>query len=293
MKKSKKISTRLLKNFLKRYFVNSLYPYYLFLKTFKNFKKKTNAPKQYIKFSDNLDKINQNEFKQTSQNNEDGIIEHIFNIVPNNMHFVEIGFGYYEFNSMYLIKKGWNGKLIDIDNDEVIALKKNLLHYYPNSRVTVINTKISKDNINELTIEKSQNNWIDFFSLDIDSNDYWVLKSLDLSKVSVLCCEYNHWLGRERKLTIQYNEDFKFKDNGVWGASLLALSELLKSKEFSLIAVESSGTNAFYINNKYKDKFKILSPLKSFKTVGRFYNEKEKKSIFENVKQSKLIVDLN
>ena len=292
MKKSKKISTRLLNFFLKRFFAKSLYPYYLFFKTFKNFKKKTNTSKQYIKFSNNLDKINQNEFKLTSQNNEDGIIEHIFNVIPNNKRFIEIGFGYYEFNSMNLIKKGWTGKLIDIDRDEVIALKKNLNHYYQDSRVEVVNAKILKRNINELTIEKDKNNWIDFFSLDIDSNDYWVLESLDLSKVSVLCCEYNHWLGNNRKLTIKYNEDFKFVDNGIWGASLLALTELLKNKEFSLIAVESSGTNAFYINNKHKEKFEILSPLKSFKSVGRFYSEDKKKEIYRNVKQSKLFTEV-
>ena len=292
MKKSKKISTRLLNFFLKRFFAKSLYPYYLFFKTFKNFKKKTNTSKQYIKFSNNLDKINQNEFKLTSQNNEDGIIEHIFNIIPNNKKFIEIGFGYYEFNSLNLIKKGWTGKLIDIDRDEVIALKKNLNHYYQDSRVEVVNAKILKKNVNELTIEKDKNNWIDFFSLDIDSNDYWVLESLDLSKVSVLCCEYNHWLGNNRKLTIKYNEDFKFVDNGIWGASLLALTELLKNKEFSLIAVESSGTNAFYINNKHKEKFEILSPLKSFKSVGRFYSEDKKKEIYRNVKQSKLFTEV-
>ena len=163
MKKSKKISTRLLNFFLKRFFAKSLYPYYLFFKTFKNFKKKTNTSKQYIKFSNNLDKINQNEFKLTSQNNEDGIIEHIFNVIPNNKRFIEIGFGYYEFNSMNLIKKGWTGKLIDIDRDEVIALKKNLNHYYQDSRVEVVNAKILKKNVNELTIEKDKNNWIDFF----------------------------------------------------------------------------------------------------------------------------------
>ena len=292
MKKSKKISTRFLNFFFKRFFAKSIYPYYLFFKTFKNFKKKTNTSKQYIKFSNNLDKINQNEFKLTSQNNEDGIIEHIFNMIPNNKRFIEIGFGYYEFNSMNLIKKGWSGKLIDIDSDEVIALKKNLNHYYQNSRVEVVNAKILKRNINELTIEKDKNNWIDFFSLDIDSNDYWVLESLDLSKVSVLCCEYNHWLGNNRKLTIKYNEDFKFVDNGIWGASLLALTELLKNKEFSLVAVESSGTNAFYINNKHKEKFEILSPLKSFKSVGRFYSEDKKKEIYRNVKQSKLFTEV-
>tara|TARA_B110000967_G_scaffold66894_1_gene69168 strand:+ start:3592 stop:4473 length:882 start_codon:yes stop_codon:yes gene_type:complete len=292
MKKSKKLTTRLITNFLKSYFPNFIYPHYLFLKTFKNFKRKTTNPKQFDKFSNNLDQINQNEFKITSQNNEDGIIEYIFNIVPNNKHFVEIGFGYYEFNSLNLIKKGWEGKLIDTNIDEAIALKKNLTHYYPSVNVEVVNVKILKDNINKLIYNKEKKKWIDFFSLDIDSNDYWILKSVDLSQVSVLCCEYNHWLGKERKLTIPHNDDFKFVDNGIWGASLLAITELLKDKDFSLIAVESSGTNAFFINNKYRSSFEILSPLKSYKSVGRFYNEDQKNKIFENVKSSKLLLEI-
>ena len=40
----------------------------------KKFKKKS-----YVKFSDNLNDINNYEYKKTSQNNEDGIIEFIFN----------------------------------------------------------------------------------------------------------------------------------------------------------------------------------------------------------------------
>jgi hypothetical protein len=108
---------------------------------------------------------------------------------------------------------------------------------------------------------------------------------MNLSNINVLCCEYNHWIGK-KKLTIPYNEKFKFCDNGIWGASLLALTELLKLKNFSLIAVESSGTNAFFINNRFADKFEVLSPETSFRSVGRFYNDNQKKQIFDNVKNN-------
>ena len=88
------------------------------------------------------------------------------------------------------------------DIDEVIALKKNLNNHYPKSKVKIINTKVTKNNINKLIVGNDLNNEIDFFSLDIDSNDYWILNSMDLSKINVLCCEYNHWLGKDQKLTI-------------------------------------------------------------------------------------------
>ncbi len=291
MKKSKKITTRILQFFLKKFFLNSIFPYFVMFRTSKNFRRKVNSEKQFKKFSDNLETINQYEYKITSQNNEDGIIDYIFNKISHNKYFVEIGFGYYEFNSLNLLKKGWQGKLIDIDIEESIALKSNLRKYYPESKVEIINTKVTKENINKLIAKDGENKVIDFFSLDIDSNDYWILQSMNLSNINVLCCEYNHWLGKEKKLTIAYDENFKFIDDGIWGASLLALTNLLNNKGFSLIAVESSGTNAFFINNKFAKNFETLSPTNCFKSVGRFYNEENKKKIFNNIKKnsSKLI----
>mgnify|MGYP001334210397 CR=1 FL=1 len=285
MKRSKKFFTRFIQSILRNLFFKSLYPSYLFFKTKRKFKKIINKNKDFKKYSNNLDKINDYEYKLTSQNNEDGIIEHVFKNIPNNKYFIEIGFGYYEFNSLNLIKNNWSGKLIDIDQDEVIALKKNLDFFFPKNSVEIINAKITKDNITSI-LSDNKNKVIDFFSLDIDSNDYWILKEIDLSNISLLCCEYNHWLGKDKKLTIRYNENFKFEDNGIWGMSLLAIDDLLSKKNFSLIAVESSGTNAFFINNKFKSKFEILSPLKSYRSVGRFYNLEKKQEIFENVRKN-------
>ena len=287
MKKSKKLITKILQFFLKKFFINSLFPYFLLLRTSKNFKRKINSDKQSKKFSNNLEEINAYEYKITSQNNEDGIIDYIFSKIPNNKYFIEIGFGYYEFNSLNLIKKGWQGKLIDIDIEESVALRSNLSKHYPEAKVKIINTRVTKNNINKLILKEGLNKKIDFFSLDIDSNDYWILESMDLSDVNVLCCEYNSWLGKDHKLTVPYDENFIFKDNGIWGASLLALNDLLNFKGFSLVAVESSGTNAFFVKNQFAKNFKILSPLKSFKSVNRFYNDETKKKIFNNIKNNK------
>ena len=39
-------------------------------------------------------------------------------------------------------------------------------------------------------------------------------------------------------------------------------------KKFELIAIDSSGTNAFFINKVYLGDFEILDPIKSFKNSG-------------------------
>lgn len=277
MKKSKKLINKFLYFFLKRFFFSTLFNYYVFLRTFRIFKKKIYANKQTIKFSNNISEINNYEYKITSQNNEDGLIERIFQIIPHKKFFIEIGFGYYESNSLNLIKKGWKGKLFDANEDEVVALKTNLKYFFPQSDVKVFQKEITKKNINEIVNLDNQEKFIDFFSLDIDGNDYWVLKELDLNKIKIACCEYNNWLGSKKKIVMKYDENHRFVDNGEFGSSLLALCDLMKRKNFSLIAVDTSGTNAFFVNNQFSYLFKILSPEESFRSVNRFYDEDKKK----------------
>ncbi len=104
MKRSKKFLVRLLLKYSKRYFPEKVYSFILFIRGFKKFKKQINKEKSFKKFSSGLDRINEHEYKITSQNNEDGIIEYIFDKIPNQKYFIEIGFGYFECNSLNLIK---------------------------------------------------------------------------------------------------------------------------------------------------------------------------------------------
>jgi hypothetical protein len=286
MGESKKSTTRFIQSLLKKFLPNSLYPFFMFFRTIRSFKKRIKIGKKFNRFSNNLPKINDNEFKVNSQNNEDGIIEYIFKIVPNNKYFVEIGFGHYECNGINLVKNNWHGRFIDYNTAEVLALRSSLIYYFPNSKTDVVNAKITKDNVNNLVFSDRANKDIDFFSLDIDGNDYWVLKAFDLSKTKVICCEYNHWLGSNSKLTMKYNNNFNSIDSGVYGASLLAFTEMLKEKGFLLVAIDSSGTNAFFVNKKYSEHFEIICPIKNFISIGRFYNETQKKKIYENINQS-------
>ena len=284
MKKSKNFFTRLLFSFGKKYLPDYFYSLMLFIRTFKKFKRETTKEKSDIKFSKKLDRINDFEFKITSQNNEDGIINYIFSKIPHNKYFVEIGFSYYECNSLNLIKNGWNGKLIDINKDECLSLKRLTSFFYPKSKIEITNKKILKDNINETVFSSSDGKMIDFFSLDIDGNDYWVLKELDVEKINVICCEYNHYIGNNVKKTIPYDPNHIWKNNGCFGASLDAMTNLLEAKGFNLIAVESSGTNAFYVKKKFAEKFEILSSIKSWKSADRNNSEEQIKYIKNSVK---------
>ena len=283
MKQSKNIIIRSIQNFSNKFFNDEIYSYVLFARCFNKFKRSINRNKTSTMYTDNLDNINSYEYKISSQNNEDGIIEHIFNLIPNNKNFIEIGIGYYEFNTLNLIKNNWTGVLLERDSEECLVTKKLIRFFYPKSNVAVVRKDINRDNINDIINNNKKSEEIDFFSLDIDSNDYWVLKNIDLNKIKCVCLEYNHWIGANVKKTIPYDENFKYEDNGYFGASLLAFNDLMEKKQFKLIAIESSGTNAFFVQNKYSHLFETLDPIKSFKSTGRLYPESKKKEIFSKI----------
>lgn len=289
MKPSKKRIVRILEELSKNLLGEYIHTTILFFRFYNKFKRSINKKKSNEKFSNELDQINQFEYKITSQNNEDGIIDYIFTKVPNNKKFVEIGFGFYENNTLNLIKNNWSGFLIDLHYKENLLFKKLLKFFFPKSNVNVITEKITKNNINSILQNNIGNSEIDFFSLDIDSNDYWVLKNMNLQNIKCICLEYNHWIGKNAKKSVPYNENFEFVDNGFFGASLLAFHDMLKLKNFDLIAVESSGTNAFFINKRFSHLFEILDPIKSFKSNPYLYSEDKKLEILSKVKNHNFV----
>ena len=283
MKSSKKKIIKLLENFVKNYFGINVYSYILFIRFLNKFKRSMRRKKSAIKHSKNLDEINNYEYKITSQNNEDGIIEYLFSKIPNNKFFIEIGFEFSEFNTLNLIRKGWNGVLIDQNKLENLLTKRLINFYFPNSKINIITSNINRDNINKIVQESLELTEIDFFSLDIDGNDYWVLKNMNIENIKCICIEYNHWLGSKSKKTIPYTENFNFKNDGYFGASLAAFNDLLKTRNFSLVAIDSSGTNAFFVNNKFAHLFEVLDPELSFKSSPYLYSEDKKNEIYKKI----------
>ena len=285
MRPSKKLIVRILEKISAKYLGENIYSSLLFMRYFNKFKRTIKRKKSYKIHSDNIDKINTFEYKITSQNNEDGIIEFIFNKIPNNKIFFEIGFEFYENNSLNLIQNGWSGVLIDQNRDEVLLTKKLLNFFFPNNKVNVLRKKITKENINLILNKDNKFQLIDFFSLDVDGNDYWILKNIQLDNIKCICIEINSWIDKNLKKTISYDENFQYMDDGYFGASLLAYHDLLKEKNFDLIAIDSSGTNAFFVARKYSYLFEILDPIKSFKFNPYQYSEDRKKNILSQMKK--------
>lgn len=258
--------------------------YFLNRQILKKFRKRLNSQINYSKYSSNLDKINQFEYKISSQNNEDGIINYIANKISVNNFFVEIGVEFSEFNSMQLIKNGWSGIIIEARSEECMNLSACINYFFPNNDVNILNSFVTKDNLNQILTLNAKNKIIDFLSIDIDGIDYYVLKNLDLENINFICCEYNSFFGKHKKLTVPYNDNFAHKGDYYFGASLNAFNDLLSKKGFFLVAVDSAGVNAFFLKNKFKDIFEELSPLLSFREQSRMDKE-TKDRIYNNSKK--------
>jgi hypothetical protein len=115
---------------------------------------------------------------------------------------------------------------------------------------------------------RNNDNKLGVLSIDIDGNDYWILKEiLNFVKPEIIVTEYNASMGY-RSITIPYEEDFerfeKHKLGLYHGASLSAFYNLLKNEYILISNIE--GLNLVFVHkNKYKNNLNRLHPIKDFK----------------------------
>ena len=272
-RKIRKIKSKILL-FLRKNIPDQLYNLVVYYLAKNKFLKSIKLSKKKIIKSNNLDSINQYEFKITSQNNEDGIIDFLSkNILKPDNIFFEIGFDFHEFNSLNLIKQEWSGTLIDGDIIKCDKLRVCLKNNFSEEKVVVRNQFVDYDNINEIIRKEIILNNFDFFSLDTDGMDYWILQSLNFNP-KIICAEFNPWFGKVKALTIPKSKSFNYQSDMFYGASIKAFKYLLNKKGYKLVAIESSGNNAFFINQKeFKIYFEELDIEKSFKYDPKFTDQ--------------------
>jgi hypothetical protein len=286
--KIKKFRESVLEFIKKNFFI--LYKVIIIISGCIKFFNKINRKKKYTKFSSNLDKINDFEYQITSQNNEDGIINHIFDKLKiDKLNFIEIGFDYYQNNSLSILKRCNKGLFIDGDNKKSIILRNVLKLFYPKTNITVQNELVDIDNINQIKEQSFKNQEeIDFLSIDVDGIDYYLLKEINF-KPKLICIEYNFWFGKDLSCAIPYEKNYTLNSLSDYvGASLKALIELANSKGYHLIAIDSACINAFFIRDDLKYHFEILNLEKSFK-----YPFKFNKEFILEIKKKLLLKDLN
>lgn len=209
--------------------------------------------------------INDYEFKIFSQYGDDGIIQYLVkNLAIKNKTFIEFGVeDFSESNTRFLMmNNNWSGFVMDSSPENMNKLKT--YHWYWKFDIKHQTSFIDADNINPLLAETGLKN-IGLLHIDLDGNDYHILKILDLSKLkpSILIMEYNSVFGVDRAISTPYDKDFirteAHYSNLFFGASLPALNQAATEKGYVLIGCTLSGNNAYFIrkdllNDKVKEK---------------------------------------
>lgn len=195
------------------------------------------------------------EFKKNiySQRGEDGIIEKILEILPENDKWcVEFGAwdGIYLSNVRNLIEQaGYSAILIENSKKKFNELRKNCSEY---ENVIAINAFVGfsdNNNLDEILKNTPIPVDFDFLSIDVDGNDYHIWKAISKYYPKVVCIEFNPTIPTEIRF-VQAADPYVNQ-----GASLLALVELGKEKGYELISV--TDLNAFFVKSEYFPLFRI------------------------------------
>lgn len=185
--------------------------------------------------------INLEEFEQTiySQNGEDGITLKIFELLgTSSNYYVEFGGydGYTGSNSRVLYERGWTGLMLDGD--------------YENLSINLQKEFITAENINALFQKYNVPYNLDFLSIDIDFNDFYVWKALDEKyQPRLVVIEYNATHLPNEDKVVEYDPMSSGDSTNYYGASMLAFYNLARKKGYSLVYAEKQGVNLFFVRD--------------------------------------------
>lgn len=220
------------------------------------------------------------EFSVFSQLTDDGIIQYLINVldIPNK-YFIEFGVqNYIESNTRFLLMNdNWSGLIYDGSSEFINFIQND--YYYWLHDLTAKNLFITAENINAAFLKENLPNEIGILHIDIDGNDYWIWKSINVIKPVIVIMEYNSGFGDEKAITVPYKPDFERYNahySGIYfGASLQALCDLAAEKGYSFVGSNSYGNNAYFVRN---DKIGNLKKL-SCKEGYRFSKARQNKDI--------------
>jgi len=194
-----------------------------------------------------------------SQNGEDGVLEKIFGEIGfSNKTCVEFGClsNFQYSNTRYLSKKyGLRSVSFDSVNQ--------------NHKEGLFKEFITVENINGIFGKYNIPIDLDLLSIDIDGNDFWAWKALQ-SNPRVVIIENNPLITCEFDRIVKYNPHFQYK-NSYFGASILSIFRLGRSKGYSLVAQVEY--NSIFIKDDELEKLEAEIP--NLNDVEKFYQPQE------------------
>jgi len=160
-----------------------------------------------------------------SQWGEDGITEKLFDLLgTTNKYFVEFGSSGIDAgggNTAYLRRLGFKGLLMDASE------------HIKEPQYDVKIHKINAKNIESLFLLYNVPKEFDFLSIDIDGNDFYVWESIKKYSPRVVCIEINGVFPSDCDWVQQYDPNWIWAGNRIFGASYFAMCNLAKVKGYT------------------------------------------------------------
>lgn len=179
---------------------------------------------------------------------------------------------------------GWHGLFIEGD-PEKIERGKRFYASHPDTNFYPPVFKqafITAENINEVVSGAGFSGTIGICSIDIDGNDCWVWKALEVVSPAVVVVETQIDFGM-RNIAVPYNRGHRYpgKHPDYYGASVVAMQSLATKKGYRLVGANRFGINLIFVRN---DVFPDRVPAVSLESVLRHPRYAERLHLHEPIK---------
>lgn len=175
-----------------------------------------------------------------SQNGEDGVLSKLFDTLGiSEGYFVEFGAwdGKYLSNTFALFERGWRGCYIEGDEGRFRDLCSNI----SDSRVSMVCRFVAPtgwSSLDAILDEAKAPKRLDLLSIDIDSDDLAIWRSVRSYRATCVVIEYNP--------TIPFDCEFENVPGRSWGNSALSICKFAASSGYSLVCVTT--TNLIFVD---------------------------------------------
>lgn len=220
---------------------------------------------ELVRAREHIASLHDVEFRVFSQWGDDGIIQWlVHNLDFPHRTFVEFGVeDYRESNTRFLMMNdNWSGFVMDGSPANVERIRA--AEYFWRHDLAARAVFVDRDNINDVLATAGLRRDVGILHIDLDGNDYWIWKEIDVISPIVVILEYNSIFGADRAITVPYRQDFlrtaAHHSNLYFGASLKALNRLSLAKGYALVGCNSAGNNAYFVRrDKLNDRVREAS----------------------------------
>ncbi len=231
--------------------------------------------------------LNEAGYSVFTQFEEDGLLVFLFAVLGTvNKTFIEIGSddGVNSNGANLVLNFGWHGLFID-GNPRSVKRGRHFYSRYPTHWAyppKFACAMVNRENINRVIEEEGFSGEIDFLSIDIDGNDYWIWEALEVVRPRVVMIETHVEFGY-RNIVVPYDPDYFYpgRHKDYHGASPVAMNRLANRKGYRLVGANAYGFNMIYVRN---DVGTDILPEVSVESVLQHPATIESFAVFEAVK---------